>query len=675
MARRNRLSKRSRSKAILAKVPLAYDVLRVTPTHNTPSKNPRTDRLTDLLVVLFIFGIAMWFRFYSRAEFLDKYPWGSFFHITIAESDPLDFGQFLGLEPGDHVESEGYVDYSYYYIDYVNAFVDKDWNPYSGNLEEGDVLNGYVYGPLYIYLIAIGKAWFDLSAENSIIYSNLVFDSLSYVMVYLLAKRVTGNVIAMMIAVIGSFSPIALFYASVRVLNAPQMNFFTLLFVYLFLKHRDTLSMATLAVATLTKQFPLFLAMPVGFFMVRRYGLLKGTTFILLYFLFLFLFSLPWIILTPVAYYTKLFLPGGGKDAITCPHGGEATNLVAGTLTCDFSTKEPTLLGLTDFWSDFLFIFVNNHTIFLGSLFLLAWVGFTGYDYMEKNPKLYLRFFAAYLTLSHATIARGIYKYYLSFLMPFILLSFIPGCLNRSPHLRLGALINRGWSKWLQPKYRTKPFSWNYWLYFLLLLGSVFSIFWVIDMGISLFATTRKYHVIWLFLLIPLSIYFMLKPSPVNIKESDDTITISEYRRSDTVMVGFVVVLAFLANYAAEIYFGNNHDDLKKYRFIAFSILLLFLALPYVINTVTKTDKVFNSFNVEYSQLFMDIIGLGLAFYIYYFINREIFLINRYFTTSVVLAFSIFLMGCLGGEIWTSFFLVPYNAFRRFYFLVFVHQS
>ncbi len=686
MSSKDRISKKSdrTGSELISKLALTFDVLRVTPTHVKPAKNQRTDRLSDLLIILFIFGIAMWIRFYVRLVFIGEYTEG-FFHVTVKEGDPLGFGNFLGIKTGETAQTEGYVDFSHYYVPYVDAFVDKDWNPYSGNLEEGDALNGYVYGPIYIYLIAIGKAWFDLSAYDSVVYSNLIFDSLTYVMVYVLAKRVTGNVIAMLIAAIGSFSPVALFYANIRVLNAPQMNFFVLLFIYLFLEHRDTIGMFILAVATLTKQVPLFLVMPVGFFMVRRYGFFKGTTFIILYFIFILMLSIPWIILTPVSYYTRLFLPGGGKDQINCPGDGEATNLVAATIDIDTCENGPivysdpvifewieSLFGLS------LFNLVNSHYLFFGSLFILAWVGFTGYDYMEKNPQMYFRFYGAYFALAHATIARGIYKYYLTFLMPFFLLAIVPGNTVKSAHIRIGALMNRGWSTWIDPRYRMKKPSLSYWALFFILICSIIGIFMLIDASISLFTTTAKYHNLWLVILIPLSVFFMLRPSPVDIKESNETISQKEYEHRYyeklVLAFGFVLLFLFVITFFGGIFFLGLFYYFYYFLFIIILIFLIFtilLSISYVIHSVTKSDRVFNSFILDYSQLLIDLIWLAINFYLFYFINQEIFLIHRYFTSVLVLASSIFLMGTLGGEIWGSFIRVPVNALVRFQKIIF----
>ncbi|OLS22403.1 MAG: hypothetical protein HeimC2_29830 [Candidatus Heimdallarchaeota archaeon LC_2] len=675
---KNRNKKASKNK--YSSLPaLAFDVLRVVPESTKPTNNTRNDRLTDLIIVFLVFGIALWVRFWVSSLIGLEGVYGTHFNIPINEEDTLGIGKYLGVDPGTSVESEGYNDYGHYYIGYVKAFVDEKWNPYSGKLDPNDpkdTLNGYVYGPVYIYSIAFGKMFFDISAEDSIIWSNIIFDSASYSMVYILAKRVTGNIVAMVVAILGSLSPIAVYYTSVRFLNAPQMNFFTLVFIYFFLEHRDTFAMFFLAAASLTKQFPMFLLMPIGFFIVRRYGFLKGVAIYLLFFVFMLLLSVPWILLTPIAYTTKLFLPGQGKPAINCPKGGEATNLVNGELNLEScknytdaiangSTPNPDDIQISSF-GEFLFPLINNHTIFFGSLLLISLVGFTGYDYMEKNPKLYYRFFAAFFGIGHATIARGIYKYYLSFLIPLFILALVPGNLKHSPNIRVGAALHRSWRTWLNSKYRLGPITKAYWLYFLVLVASTLGIFWTLDLIVSLFTSSSGYHNLWIFILSGLALFFIIKPGSSLDNELEDSTPLLHNKRKDSINLIIIFSIAYGLKIIAKEYFNNDKDTLIRNQMILIFFLVSFLALPYFQISVTKSKFVVTNFTFSYSQVIMDIIGLVLAFYVINLFNIEIFLIHRYLTSSAVLAFSIFILGLMGTEVWGSYFKVYGNAYRKF---------
>ncbi len=493
---------------------LELDLLRVIPRQIPVEKNKRSDRLTDLIAILFIFGIAMFIRFYVRGVFIGAYG-DNVFNLRIKEGDPLGIGSYLGYEPGQTINSEGYSDFASYYIPYVNAFL-KGWNPYSGSIVEGDKIGGYVYGPFYIYLISVGAAWFNLTPYYSIVWSNVIFDSLSYVMVYFIAKRVTGNVIAMFVATLGSFSPIALFYANIRVLNAPQMTFFMLISLYYFLEHKDDRGMFFLALATMVKQFPLFMALPVGMWMWRRYGFSKGTSFIIEYILFILLLSIPYIAMTPHLYVVRLFLPGHGKSALNCPAGGEATNLIHSFLVgaCDGRTGITLKSDEAPNIANILFPIVNSHILFFGMIFILSWMGFTAYDYMENNPKLYLRFYAAFFMIVHATIARGIYKYYLTFVIPFMILALTPGSIKRSLHIRLGATIHRGFDEWLEPKYRVRTPDIKYWPAIIYLILLTIGSFWLVDSSLSLFISTSTNKWLWRVFVYPIVLFSIIRPSP-----------------------------------------------------------------------------------------------------------------------------------------------------------------
>lgn len=639
------------------------DTLRVVPTQYKVKKDKNSDRLTDLLAVLLIIGIAVFVRFYVRDVFIEGYS-DSVFDLVVNQEDTLGFGRYLGVEPGETIYLNGFGDFGYYYIDYVNAFLDG-WNPYSGNIVEGDHIGGYVYGPLFIYSISVGKAWFGLSAYNSVVYSNIIFDSLSYVMVYLLAKRVTGNVIALLAAILGSFSPIALFYANIRGLNAPLMNFLALVFVYYFLERKDGRAIFFLAMATMTKQFPLFLALPVGFWMMRRYGILRGIGFILLYVFDILLLSVPWILKDPWAFVRRLFLPGGSKDIISCPSNGEATNLVHGVLSeiCPAYNDQTIAVENVPSFANFLFPLVNYHILFFGFIFLFGWIALTGYDYFEDNPKLYLTFFAAFYTIVHATIARGIYKYYLTMIIPFIILAFIPGATGRSLNIRIGAMLNRLFNSWLRPKNRIQKPSMKYWLGMVYLLLSVVGIIWTIDASISLFTSTEEFHNLWLVICIPLALYFIIRPSPLDIEE-DDTLSFREIGNKIPVLLSITIAGLYFLNKIAVIYFSKE-SSLDKNLIIMSIIIILFISLPFIEKIVFQEKSTFKFINLELNQLFWDVIGLTVAYFAINFFTIQVLIVSRFQITTVLLIMGIILMGMMEGNVWIATVKVPISVYKR----------
>jgi hypothetical protein len=646
--------------------PILFEILRVSPKQFEIEKNNKSDRLTDLLSVLFIFGIAMFVRFYVRAIFIGTYGDGVF-NVIIDDNDPLGLGKYLGALPGEQTNTEGYNDLHAYYVPYVEAFL-NGWNPYTGSIVDGDNLGGYVYGPFYIYFISVGSMWFDLSPYDSILYSNLIFDSLCYVAVYMVAKKVTGNGIALIIATLGSFSPIALYYANIRLLNAPAMTFFALVSVYFFLEKRDTTAMFFLAMATLVKQFPLFLALPMGLWLWRRYGFAKGTSLIVTFILFVIVLSLPYIVTTPELYIARFFLPGSGKGNIACPEGGEATNLVHGSIieACVGNVGSAIDPSTVSGFTSVLFWLVNKHILFYGMILILSWIAFTAYDYMEANPKLYLRFVAGFYTIIHATIARGIYKYYLTMLIPFMLLALLPGNPSKSLNFRLGASINRSLTKWFDPKHRFKPTKASYWLGIITIMIQIVGMFWLADIAITLFVSTTAYRAVWKVLIFPLIIFFIYKPGPVDMDEEKDYSSNDGVMTKNLIALIIIVPISYGISKLAQLYFENDSTNYQKHYIVVVIIIIGFLFLPELVKRVLESSKSFVTVSLHWDQLIMDILGLGLVFWFINLFNLKIIQLHRYMTTTTVLVFGIVLLGLLGFEVWASSIKTPKNAIKKY---------
>ena len=51
---------------------ITYNSLRVEPDHVIAPKNPNDDRLSNIIIIVFIFAVAFWFRFYIRMLFIGR---------------------------------------------------------------------------------------------------------------------------------------------------------------------------------------------------------------------------------------------------------------------------------------------------------------------------------------------------------------------------------------------------------------------------------------------------------------------------------------------------------------------------------------------------------------------------------------------------------------------------
>ncbi len=371
--------------------------------------------LLDMLIFVVLFGLSIWFRYWLHGWFEQRI--GRIFHLTVSNDNPSKYwGRIIGASEKTKLQWEGYFDWTYYYGPYISNFLDG-WNPYSGHRKPNDPLNGYVYGPFYIYFVSIPAWLFGVGALESAVWSNVVFDSLNVGMVYLIARVTSSRKVSLFAASLYFFSPVVLFYSIVRVLNMPQVTFFVLLFIYLLLKNHDDSALLTLIIAILTKQIALFLIGPAVVYWYRKYGPLKGTSFPLLALIYSIIGSYPWIAITYRSYMLRLLAPGRGKASPEIPDGG-----VAVTLADSFY-----YLGLTNF-SEFVLVALNSFS-YMGLMLIVSaitgWLIFFSYSEIVEKPRQHIRVYLFFLLGIHATLARGIYKYYDPLFIPLIILALI----------------------------------------------------------------------------------------------------------------------------------------------------------------------------------------------------------------------------------------------------------
>ncbi len=369
-------------------------------------------------------------------------------------SDPELFGT---IYEGDTWYIEAYVDASWYYEPYLKSFRFENWNPYAGG--QGP-LNGYAYGPMFVfglYFISLVISIFypnmpiDELVPLSVKWTHIAFDSLSVVMVYLIVvmlksfkqnefKRHSYGILA---ASIFACMPINLIYVDSLYLNTPQMTFFTLLSLLLFMKDRYRVGAFILSIAWLTKQMPLFLLIP-WFFIVWKKKSLKSAfmDFLLPFLLTTVIISLPWLIMTPRNYLRRVFGPGrpvrvfNVEDALSSTYNGR-------TVTLAHSFLQLGNEGLAVFYHQ-----INLYMIPFVLFYLIAvmFAYFNG-EKIGNNESYQIIFVTWVLINTHLFISRGVYKYYNAFLTPFVVISLlvffddvIPKAIGEMPKLKENTL-------------------------------------------------------------------------------------------------------------------------------------------------------------------------------------------------------------------------------------------
>ncbi len=334
---------------------------------------------------------------------------------------------------------EAYSDASFYYEPYLESFRYENWNPYAGG--EGP-LNGYVYGPMFIYglyFISLFVSLFFPQLDKpemileSVKWTHIVFDALSVVMVYLIVvtlktfkdKTSTKHALGILSAAIFSMMPINLLYVDSVFLNTPQMTFFTLISFLLFIKDKYRLTGFFLSVAWLSKQMPLFLLIP-WFLIIWKKKDLRAAfrDFLFPFLISTFILSLPWLFMTPDEYAVRVFGPGRPLGFVDLEHSGHTVTLANSFL---FLGNQ----GLADFY-----FVINKYMI----PFLLFY-GFTAVFAYFNGKKIggnesYQIIFATWIIINtHLFISRGIYKYYNAFITPFFVLSLLTFIEEKSSNL------------------------------------------------------------------------------------------------------------------------------------------------------------------------------------------------------------------------------------------------
>ena len=199
---------------------------------------------------------------------------------------------------------ETYGDANTYYREYLEAFKSGTWNPYKRSEER---LDFYVYGPVFIYglwFVSLFVGAFnpdyiiDFITLDTVKWTAIVFDALTVMMLYIMVselkvfkeRRIAKHLFGILAACVLIVAPMNLYYIDAYYLNIPQMTFFTMVSIFLFMKERYRFSAYFMTLAWLTKQIPLFLIIPMTLILIKRVLL---TILILGHIFFLFCLILP----------------------------------------------------------------------------------------------------------------------------------------------------------------------------------------------------------------------------------------------------------------------------------------------------------------------------------------------------------------------------------------------
>jgi len=324
---------------------------------------------------------------------------------------------------------ETYGDADSYYREYLEAFKSGTWNPYKRNTGR---LDFYVYGPIFIYglwFISLFVGAFNPTNEISILTRNtvkwtaIVFDALTVMMLYIMVtelkvfkgRRIAKHIFGILAACVLIFAPMNLYYIDAYYLNIPQMTFFTMVSVFLFMKEKYRFSAYFMTLAWLTKQMPLFLLIPMFLILMKKEnGRFAVKKFLFPFLISSFLVSIPWIFITPHLYLIRIF--GAGRPLYNLILG-EAGRPYGVTLAHSFQH-----LGIEPIAKFYFYInFPMIPFIFFYVLSIL--VSHFNAKKISEDETNFVVYITWFFVLSHTFISRGLFKYYDAFFSPFLFLT------------------------------------------------------------------------------------------------------------------------------------------------------------------------------------------------------------------------------------------------------------
>lgn len=364
----------------------------------------------------------------------DPLFWGSFVFVLVVKLAVFHFAcqQYLihGFHPAfglDFEVVEAFSDFRYYYMNFVWAFVQGNL-PYTEGLYMVGDSQVYIYPPLFLYILA---AFYYLPSDRLfpdllIMASNLgrdldflrvgfafvVFDFATCVMIYVTARRLTEHAALPVVAMLlFALNPVALWWGDYLWLSTPIHTFFLVVGFYFMIQGKLRWAAIWVTVATMVKQTAALL-LPVIVFLELRRGAKQALISLGIMIGIAVIFSLPYIVLYPLTYLNCVIRgmsPYWFYDELPNPTHPIPVSVLA------FYWPEP-------------FKFIAISAVFQG----IPWGICLGLFWLlasfipDQPPRRYqeqLLLLVSLLSLAmHIFFARGIYKFYLIAMLPFLIL-------------------------------------------------------------------------------------------------------------------------------------------------------------------------------------------------------------------------------------------------------------
>jgi len=346
------------------------------------------------------------------------------FHFAASQFLVYGYHPFFGM---DLEVVEAYSDFNFYYMNFVRAFVQGNL-PYTEALYMIEGSQTYIYPPLFVYILG---AFYYIPSEvlfpdiqiTAVLLSRaldflrvgfafIVFDLATCALMYAAARQLTENRLISVVAMVAfALNPISLWWGNYLWLSTPIHTFFLVLGFYFIIRGNPRWAILWVTVATMVKQTA-GLLIPLIWFLEYRRGLKQLFISVGITACIGIVFSMPYLILYPATYIesiTRGMGPYGFYDVL--PH----------------ATHPLPVSILAFYWPEpfkFLVFTLVYHAIpwIIGLLFFWV-VSYLIPEHPTSRYREQLLLIGLLLSLTaHIFMPRGIYKFYLIALIPFLIL-------------------------------------------------------------------------------------------------------------------------------------------------------------------------------------------------------------------------------------------------------------
>jgi len=363
----------------------------------------------------------------------------------------------------DFAVVEAYGDFSAYYVPFVTQFLQGNL-PYTPGLWAPQGIQIYIYPPLFLYIttafyLCPSEVLFPAIQSLNLVgtevgiarlsFAFVFFDLATCPVIYAAAKQVTRNpalpVVAMLVY---GLNPIGLWWGDYMWLSTPIHTFFLVLGFYFMLRQDLRWAAFWIAIATMIKQTAVIL-LPVIFFLELARGTRRALVSLGIMVAVILALSLPYLALYPLDYLGSIVR-------------GIGALMLGDTLPLD---SYPISVSILAFYFPQPLRLIVAYLVYYGVPFgaSLAVLWATSLAIPKSPRRAYqARLLTVALLLSlalHTFFPRGIYKYYLLALVPFLILfavaqrgSLVPvpatnllqAAFRRDPLRRLPLSVQRG---------------------------------------------------------------------------------------------------------------------------------------------------------------------------------------------------------------------------------------